>query len=322
MGDIVTGATPMGIDLYNGLFCPEARVSAAVATATGRTYPTITAALAAGHRSIWVEAGIYTESPVITQQGVHIRGARSMRYYEETAGAMVKGQITVSASYVTIEDIGSCNSTGYGFRVDANTNHIYLLRCGVYNSAFHGIMVGYGSDNSMLNVKIRDCAIYEAKGDAIHIADLAATFSLDDILIDGCWLYRSTWYGIRVCYTTPTVVTAVQRIVKIANNTIRGCGLSATYHGVMVGPYASAIITGNDIWSSGGAGVRIETPLGTNARTVVSGNQLRSNSQSGVNCASSTALVAVIGNWATGNSGGNYALCNNAIGNAYNGSTV
>lgn len=319
MGDIVTGATPMGIDLYNGLFCPEARVSATVATATGRTYPTITAALAAGHRSIWVEAGVYNESPVIALEGTHIRGARGTYYYAANYGAVVTGQITVSESSVTIEDLSSANSTGYGFRLDANKNFINLVRCGVYNSAYHGIMVGYGADNSMIGVKIRDCVIYEALNDGIHIADTASTYSLDDILIDGCWIYRSAWYGIRVCYSG--VTNTAQRMVKIANNTIRSCGLTSTYHGIVVGPYATAMITGNHIYSSGASGVRMETPIGTNARSNVSGNQIHSNAQYGVSLGSPVMTVAVIGNMCRGNGSGALQNCGSAIGNALNGST-
>ena len=298
----------------------DARVSAAASVTSGATFATVAAAIAAGKRSIYVEAGDYAA-------GFDTNGANNLLVYCGVPagydggfqGATFGGQITVRSHYVKIVGAHVVGSSGYGIRVDLGYFGIRLEDCTVYQSTNAGYYLGYQGalTAGSFDCICRGCVANDCGGtlyDGFYIGDYDYNF---EWLLDSCHSFSSGRDGFSVAANAVAAVNATVRLV-----TLQDCKAYVNgVHGLRVGPRASVAVMAGNYRENGSAGIYLSTQENAMARSQIMGARVRSNVGGGLQLGAVSSSQIAVGVLAYGN-GTNfinagsclgYSTCNNGV---------
>lgn len=166
------------------------------ATASGRRYQTITSALSAGMRSIFVRAGTYTENVTISNNCVRIFGEKRPRIASATS--LTDGTIITGA--ISIGTVVQCHISNLG--IIGTTGSVLAHGAGSYNTLEGIVIVGGTGPHFVFSdfdrVICRDCESYGSLQQGF-IFPHATTKSNDRSVFDNCRVYsaagESWWLG-------------------------------------------------------------------------------------------------------------------------------
>jgi hypothetical protein len=311
--DGTTGVTAANL---NAPVVFDARVSASAVAGSpsGGTYATVTEALTAGRRSIFVEAGDYAAGFTVTQNNVRIEGAVPPGYDGSFPAVTFGGQITIGANFVTVTNCHVVGSTGYGFRADLGWHGIRLIDCTAYQSALAGFYLAYQgtATTAAFNCQAIGCVANDCGGtlyDGFYIGDY--DYALEWLLA-GCSSFASGRDGFNVCANGVAAVNAACRIV-----TLRDClAYTNTTHGLRCGGRASVNVQAGHYRENGGAGIYLSTQETTLARSQVNSARVRSNVGGGVHLQAASFSQIITGVQAYGN-GTNFINCGSCPGHGF-----
>lgn len=302
-----SSASPANDATFNSLHGFEAQVIQGVAT-SGTTYGSISTALAAGHRSIYVHEGNYAEAVSITNTRTRIVCARPTA---PSAGVLVSS-LTINADYVHVKGLTVYQGGGNGCTMYGGSSYVLVEDCSFRECQNHGMQLCYNTVQQTINVYIRNCTIYDngqsGVGDGIAFVEpgdmeVRAT-------IEGCFIYSNDDDGINALRSSATSVN--HREITLLNNQIWANGL----YGFRTGPNSSVHADGNHVSTNGSGGCYISNPAAANARSRIIGNRFRSNGAYGVQLAASSDKIVVMGNQSEGHSSSNYYNCGSSPGYA------
>lgn len=306
-----SGDAELSIANLNSPVVFDARVSALAGATSGSTYATVAAALAAGRKSIFVDAGDYAAGFTVSGSNVLIYCGVPAGYDGGFQGATFGGPIRVSANYVKIIGAHSVGVTGYGFQVDCGYYGIRLIDCTAYQSSLHGFYLsapGAATAGSFDN-ECRGCVANDCGGtlyDGFHIWDI--DYDLE-WLIDGCRSFSNGRDGFMVCANGTVATVAGNRVV-----TLRDClAYSNAVHGLRCGGRASVVVEGGRYALNASAGIYLFTQETSMARSQIIGARLRSNTGAGLQLQTTSSSQIAIGIQAYGN-GTNFINCGSCIG--------
>lgn len=306
------GATQVGVDSLNSPIVFDARVSASASATSGGTYQTVAAALAAGRRSIFVEAADYAAGFTVTQNNVLIFCAVPPGYDGGFAACTFGGPIRVSANFVKIVNAHSVGVTGYGFTADCGYYGVRFIDCTAYQSSLHGFyLAGHGGAVAAgsFDCECRGCVANDCGGtlyDGFHVWDI--DYDLE-WLLDGCRSFANGRDGFAVCVNATAATVANNRTV-----TLRDCtAVQNTAHGIRVGGRASIVVEGGRCYLNGGSGIYMLTQETSLARSQVIGARVRSNTTAGVQLQAVSSSHVLLGVQAYSN-GANFINCGSTLG--------
>lgn len=316
MGKLWTTSDDVSIPNLNSPVVFDARVSTSAGATSGSTYQTVDAALAAGKRSIFVEAGDYAAGFSVGVPGSPISNvlvycAVPSAHDGGFVAATFGGQITCVGNWITIVNAHRVGGTAaYGFRCDAGYFGYRLIDCRAYQTPFQGFALHYqpaslGSTAVSWDNECRGC-VAEDCGGTLYEGFYVCDVDLDcEWLLDHCTANGSGLCGFQVCNQN-VAATSLHRVVSLNNCT----SLANVSHGLAVGPRASVIVNGGTYRNNAGAGVYFYTSGGGGtitqtaaARSTVNGARARYNSGAGFTAQTSTTTHALSGVSAYGNTG-------------------
>lgn len=319
MGGLIwDGTTPVNAANLNAPIVFDARVSASAVAGSpsGATYATVTEALTAGKKAIYVEPGDYAAGFTIASgnNNVLIFCGVPAGYDGGFQGATFGGQLTVSSSFVHLVNCHVVGSANYGIRVDLGSYGIRLINCNVYQSALHGFYLAYqgSATNGSFDCEAHGCVANDCGGttyDGFYFGDY--DYSLEWLLA-GCRSFSSGRDGFSVCANGVAAVNATYRIV-----TLRDClAYSNAVHGLRCGGRASVNVQAGHYRENAGAGIYLSTQETTLARSQIIGARVRSNVGGGVHLQVASTSQILQGVQAYGN-GTNFINCGSCIGNGH-----
>lgn len=298
-----------GVDLAN-LNSPvtfDARVSASASVAIGTTYPTVTAALAAGKRSIYVEGGTYAAGFSVDVPDVLIFCAHPPAGAGGYGSATFATTITITTHYVTIVNahrLGGVSTAG--FRVNHGLAGVRLIDCASYGVPGVGFYLNYtaGTGAASYDCHLVRCFSHECTGggDGFYWGDSDFNY---DWFADGCIAVANSRYGFAIGPSSTVPVNATDKLVTLSNCN----GWVNVSSGVTVGPNVSASIIGGRYRGNSGNGIYISTPGHAIARSSVIGARVRSNTLFGIALQAASFGHVIMGNQSYSNGAGHYSLC-------------
>jgi len=244
---IVFGSdTEVSVANLNSIGPFDAIVDADAGGNSGHIYTTLSAALSAGHRSIYVKRGVYEEAVTISNDATTIFCEGRMFYSSGmTQGVVMKSTVTIAGKGITIYNMAvDTASSGSGFAITGD--RITLLNCTACACEAHGISITSsalahivvvggeynGNAEDGINVTssssggivcVTAARVGGNSGDGIGINSSSVT-----CLINNCACHENDGYGINVTAGTGLAV---------------GCYLVGNTTGASVGLHTSS--TGN-----------------------------------------------------------------------------
>lgn len=298
MGMIVNGDQVNNATL-NSLMGFDAVVSSSVATTTGRIYPTVADAMAAGRRAILVQPGNYASGFTVTASGTRIVGLQRVTGISGSAvsgGAKFGGKITIAANYVRLEHLAVSEPGDDCFLVDSGSD--------VLGTIAHCVGVGASGDycgvriNGAYATQVIGCNFY-ANANGIKVTPDAIGSTWTGIILRDNWIWQNRMSGILLEEFGGDTTT--NRQVLIEGNTIRDCCTSGGA-GIYVENAHNARIIGNEIYSNGDGdtdanGIYV-VKSNSNYRQSIIGNIIQENTGYGIALSASTygAYCSIVGN--------------------------
>ena len=314
---------------FNALHAWDAVVDASAGAASGSIYPTITAALAAGAKSILVRSGTYNESVIINSNYVRLVGERPPT--TATACARINGSV-ILAGGVSYCEVGNLCVSGSSLGVVVGScSHIYIHDVlAQLQTAGNGFLLALGNGNT--KILLERCLAWgdglTTNGGFVVTAAGAAATEWLDITFRDCWAYYQGGPGFSIEAEDTGLYTGLRTYV-LENCTARHCARATAGHGFQIGRRPFVVLSHCRGFSNGVAGVtdsacglQINVNDTTNTRTVrVSDGWFYNNRATGVNLSAASSRVILLGNHAHSNTA-NFGLATSSPGYAGNGLTA
>lgn len=291
---------PFNDATINSAFIPEARVIAS-GTASGDTYLTVNAALAAGARHIAVEPGTHAGFTITSgMDGARIVGTRSP-HLGSGIGAVFNSTIVSQNDYVTLENLISYQVTGYGFLFYSGSSFSRVTNCFARESSSAGFAFNYGGGASTYDLTFDRCVAYNCAGDGFAMIDSDASSAVDVDIISP-WIY-SCYYGIALAVAEAYAATEYRHV-----NVVGGSNRSNSNYGVRAGAHAAVNLSAMQIYGNAG-GVYISIPTTPRGRSTIVGNRVRSNGAYGIQLSATSNDIVVSGNNVHGHTSADLQNC-------------
>lgn len=305
------GTNQVNDENLNQAFAPAAIVDSSVSTATGAIYPDVSAAVAAGHKSIQVNPGTYSGFTLSTD-GIRVFCPSKVMLSGNTiiGGAIFSSAITMNSKYCEIENLGVQGVTSTGIKVSKDQND--LKGCWAAQCDGIGILL-----ESSWAINVSRCGSVE-NYIGIRVLPGGAGDNMLAAYLEKNWITSNDTMGIHISeYGSDTTGW---RNVNVERNWIYGNAVASASAGIQVDAGAGAMIVGNDVSGNGQSGIqshgiRVHTPNTTNSvSTEVRGNFCTGNYGAGISIGTESDDVVVVGNRSRANALGNYQNCTNCPG--------
>lgn len=226
------GANAVNDANLNATFPCDAVVDAAVGSASGAIYPTLTAALAAGHHSIFVRTGTYNESPSITANYTTIIGEQRVSSGVGVgSGPVFQQTVNLNADFCHLENIGVAPSLGNGFAVvSGRGNYSRIYNCSVYAPPGQGFAWSIAFD-----LVFRDCRVYsdQVTGNGFFMTSDATTSVVSAVTLEHCVALNLGGWGF-IIEADRVTGTAVRQI-SLIDCSATSCGRAWSSGGFNIG---------------------------------------------------------------------------------------
>jgi len=218
----------------------DAVVSASVGTASGDVYPTISSAISAGHRSIAVVPGTYTEDITLSSGNQIIDGVGPViEGWTGTKEVKIVGQITISSSIAGIElrRLHILPPSGK-FAIYHNSAGRDCYYEKIY--AWNGDSNHFEFNTRYADFTMRDCHSYNCGANAFRISDNVDAHSTRGTF-DNCHAYGATGNGFFIGGNDAD--TSHYKEFALINCKAFACAESYG-HGFQIGKYFRGVILG------------------------------------------------------------------------------
>lgn len=240
----------------NSTFPVDAIVDAAVGTASGAIYPTLTAALAAGHRSIYVRTGTYNEAVTIANNYTTIVGEQQVSTsVGGGTGPVFQQTLTVNADFVRLFSLGVAPASGDGIAITTGKGYYSrIYDCAVYAPPGQGFAWGISYD-----LVFRDCRVYsdQVVGNGFYMAPDTTSSVAHAITLEHCIARNMGGWGFWI--EADRTSGAALRFVSLIDCHATACSRAWTSGGFFIGGRDNVDLIGCHAHGCGNSGSAISS---------------------------------------------------------------